>query len=373
MKENHENHENRENQNKVVITGASRGLGKKIAEKFLASGSDIAIVGRNRDNLQKLIEELKSDIHRNHINHKNNRNQIVDYFVCDLANLEIIPALIEEIKSRFGDPDILVNNAGLQGPIGVLQENDWEEWQKCLNVNLLAPVLLCRRFVPAMIKNQYGRIINISGGGATKARPNFTSYATSKCGLVRFTETLAEELKNINQNINQNINLINNKDYGVYANCVAPGAMRSEMTCQVVKAGIEKAGECEYRNALKLDNLKPDNLKLDKLKLDNLKLNSYNDYNDYIINRAADLVLFLVHSNITGKLISAVWDPWCEITQYIGGHPENRNNDIYTLRRIVPKCLFSSNNSELRHESDNNSKTNSHTDNINNRFTNNTI
>jgi NAD(P)-dependent dehydrogenase (short-subunit alcohol dehydrogenase family) len=274
---------------KVVITGASRGLGKKIAEKFCFAGADLALIARDTDTLKKMVDELKTDARE---------DQVIEFFICDLNNLKTMPVLIQKIKNKFGNPDVLVNNAGVQGPIGPLQENDWKEWQKCLNILLLSPVLLCRGFLPAMIKKQYGRIINISGGGATKGRPNFTSYATAKCGLVRFTETLAEEVK----------------DMGIYANCVAPGAMRSEMTSEIITAGIEKAGELEHHNALLLGK-----------------------DNKSMVNRAADLVLFLASdksNGITGKLISAVWDPWNELPEHL---EDLKNSDVYTLRRIVPK------------------------------------
>lgn len=274
---------------KVVITGASRGLGKKIAEKFWFAGADLALIARDRDVLKKMADELKPNARE---------DQIIEFFVCDLADLKALSELIEKIKDKFGNPEILINNAGIQGPVGPLHENNFEDWQKCLNVILLAPVLLSRGFVPAMINKRYGKIINISGGGATKARPNFTSYATSKCGLVRFTETLAEEIK----------------EFGVYANCVAPGTMKSEITREIIKAGAEKAGEYEYNTALKL-------------------LNS----SDLMQNKAADLVLLLASDDsngITGKLISTVWDPWDELPEHLD---DLKNSDVYTLRRIVPK------------------------------------
>lgn len=274
---------------KVVITGASRGLGKKIAEKFWFAGADLALIARDIDSLKTMVDKLKTE---------SREDQVIELFICDLSNLETIPDIIQKIKNKFGNPDVLVNNAGIQGPIGPLQENDWRDWQKCVNVLLLSPVLLCREFLPGMIKKHYGKIINISGGGATKARPNFTSYATAKCGLVRFTETLAEELK----------------DTGVWANCIAPGSMRSEMTGKIIKAGIEKAGYLEHHNALSLGK-----------------------DNELILNRAADLVLFLASdksNGITGKLISAVWDPWNELPEHLD---DLKNRDVYTLRRIVPK------------------------------------
>lgn len=274
---------------KVVITGASRGLGKKIAERFWSAGADLALISRNKDALEKMVDELEPNARE---------DQIIEFFECDLADLKIVPGLIEKIKNKFGNPEILINNAGMQGPIGPFHENNFEDWQKCLNVLLLAPVLLSQGFVSAMINKRYGKIINISGGGATKARPNFACYATSKCGLTRFTETMAEELK----------------EFGIYANCVAPGAMKSEITREIIKAGAEKAGENEYNTALKL-------------------LNS----SDLIQNKAADLIFFLASDDsngITGKLISAVWDPWNELPEHLD---DLKNSDVYTLRRIVPK------------------------------------
>ncbi len=274
---------------KIVVTGASKGLGKAVAKKFWETGASLALVARNRVELENLAKELDKD---------RRGRQIVETFACDLSNIAEIPALVEAIKSRFGDPDVLVNNAGSQGPIGPLQENDWVEWQKCLNVCLLAPVLLCRGFLPAMIKRRYGRIINVSGGGAANARPNFSSYATAKCGLVRFTETLAEEVKG----------------FGITANCIAPGAMKGEMAREVVKAGAGKAGNKEYIKALEL--MKEDGSTL---------------------GRASDLVLFLASGcskGITGKLVSAVWDPWGTLPMH---SKELKGSDVYTLRRIVPK------------------------------------
>lgn len=274
---------------KVVITGATRGLGKIISKKLWGSKASLALIARNEDGLKELTDELKPDLRE---------GQIVEYFACDLANLEKVTFLIEDIKSRFGDPDILINNAAVQGPIGPLYENDWGEWQKCLNVSLMAPVSLCRAFIPGMINKNFGKIINISGGGATKARPNFTSYSTAKCGLVRFTETLGEELK----------------DHGIDVNCVAPGAMKSKMISEIIGAGPGKSGENEYETAMKL----------------------LND-DDSTLNRAANLVLFLASDKsdgITGKLISAIWDPWIELPEHL---EELGKSDVYTLRRILPK------------------------------------
>jgi 3-oxoacyl-[acyl-carrier protein] reductase len=273
----------------VVITGATRGLGRLIADRFLAAGDDLVLVARNEADLTKTAEDLSCGA-REHQN--------IHFFAADLSYLAAIPELIVKIQNKAGDPDIVINNAAIQGPIGPVYVNDWNEWQACLNVCLLAPVQFTRGFLRGMIRKKYGRIVNISGGGATAPRSNFSSYATAKCGLVRFSETLAQEVR----------------DYGITVNCVAPGAMNSDLTRHIISAGIEYAGSAEFENALHLTKENP-----------------------HTENRAADLVHFLTAdacATISGKLISAVWDPWEKLPD---AAPALMNSDVYTLRRIVPK------------------------------------
>ena len=143
-----------------------------------------------------------------------------------------------------------------------------------------------------------GKIINLSGGGATGPRPNFSAYATTKAGLVRFSETAAEETREL----------------GIEINCIAPGAMDTGLTVEILRSGPSGAGQKEYESALKVRERGP-----------------------AALGRAADLCVFLASSasdGITGKLISAVWDPWETLPKFLS---DLRETDIYTLRRIVPK------------------------------------
>jgi 3-oxoacyl-[acyl-carrier protein] reductase len=260
-----------------------------VADRFREAGDDLVLVARHKTDLAKTAEEFSCKAH----NH-----QSIHHFAADLADLDGIPKLIAEIQINAGDPDILINNAAVQGPIGPVHTNNWNEWQFCFNVCLLAPVRICQGLLPGMIKNGYGRIINISGGGATAPRPNFSSYATAKCGLVRFSETLAQEVR----------------DCGITVNCVAPGAMSSILTQNIISAGKEYAGSTEFESALHLTTDNP-----------------------HTENRAADLVHFLTTdacATITGKLVSAVWDPWEKLPD---AAPAWTNRDVYTLRRIVPE------------------------------------
>ena len=270
----------------VLITGATKGLGRLVADRFWQAGNDLVLIARNGPDLKKVADDLVTT---------SKPDQEIHYFSADLSCLLQIPTLINTIQRVVGNPDILINNAAIQGPIGPVHVNDWTEWQECLNVCLLAPVQLCRGFLPSMIKSRYGRIVNVSGGGATSPRPNFSSYATAKCGVVRFSETLAHEVA----------------QYGITVNCVAPGAMKSQLTEKILDAGIEFAGSSEIKNAQHISKENP-----------------------HAEKRAADLVYFLTtdsYAQINGKLISAIWDPWEKLPDIV---QDVRSNDIYTLRRI---------------------------------------
>ena len=108
---------------------------------------------------------------------------------------------------------MLINNAAIQGPIGSLQQNDLGAWDQTIRVNLLSPVALCKGLLSRMTNAPDASILNLSGGGATGPRANFSAYASAKAALVRFSETLADEVKS----------------QGITVNCVAPGAMKTAM------------------------------------------------------------------------------------------------------------------------------------------------
>jgi 3-oxoacyl-[acyl-carrier protein] reductase len=208
-----------------------------------------------------------------------------------------VTAIVHEARRLWEGLDVLVNNAATLGPIGKVWENDWQEWQTTIRVNLLAPIELCRACLPWMQKCGQGKIINLSGGGATGPRPHFSAYATAKAGLVRFSEILAHEVDDLN----------------VQVNCVAPGMLNTDMLQAIVAAGPEKTGLEEYAQAIQ---------QVEK--------------GGTLPQRAADLCVFLASAasaGITGKLISAVWDPWEQLPKYLD---DLRDSDIYTLRRIVP-------------------------------------
>jgi 3-oxoacyl-[acyl-carrier protein] reductase len=273
-------------QRNCLITGASRGLGAKIAAAFWEAGANLMLVARTASALKQVADGLPR-----------RADQRVITYAADLSDPQAPEQIIAEARKEFGALDVLVNNAGIQGPIGPCWENDWQAWQTTLQVNLLAPIALCRLCVPWMAQRGRGKIVNLSGGGATGPRPNFSAYATAKVGLVRFSETLAKETHSMR----------------IEVNCIAPGAMDTAMLAAIVEAGPEAAGQREYELAVKACST-----------------------GEATLVRAVALCMFLASSasdGITGKLISAVWDPW----ETLPNHLEDLRTDVYTLRRIVPK------------------------------------
>jgi NAD(P)-dependent dehydrogenase (short-subunit alcohol dehydrogenase family) len=270
----------------VLITGASRGLGHAIAACFWDAGANVALVGRSRTSLEAACAALGPG----------RTGQQAWPIPADLGEAGAAEAVMAEAQRIWPKLDVLVNNAAIQGPIGPLWENDWTEWNRALVVNLLAPVALCRLAAPWMGRTGGGSIVNLSGGGATGPRARFSCYATAKAALVRFSETLAEEAAPL----------------GVRVNCVAPGAMASEMTQAVLRAGPTAAGEREYAAAQR------------------------SQASGAATASPAGLVYFLATpaaEKITGRLVSAVWDQWASLPERVA---ELAGSDIYTLRRITP-------------------------------------
>jgi len=272
----------------ALVTGGTRGLGLEIARLFWSEGANLIVVARDARELDRLREALQPQAAA---------GQVLDVLSADLSNDSGLRSVIEQMKRR-GGVEVLVNNAAIQGPIGKLWECDWQAWETAVKLDLLVPVQLCQAAVPAMLRRKKGSIINLSGGGATGPRENFSAYASAKTALVRFTETLAAEVKS----------------HGIRVNAVAPGAMNTSMMRETVSAGPERAG-ADYQHALQ--TMEKDS--------------------GATARRAAELCLFLAtdeSAGITGRLLSAVWDPWQRLAEHIR---EIEGSDIYTLRRIVPK------------------------------------
>jgi NAD(P)-dependent dehydrogenase (short-subunit alcohol dehydrogenase family) len=272
----------------AIISGASQGLGFEIAKQFLADGARVAICARDRMQLEKAIVALQANAEQRH----------VFGMVANVTDPNQLQALVQETLSRFGKIDILVANAGVYGTKGAIEEVDWEEWSQAIDINLKGTVLQCRAVLPLMKAVNYGKIIILSGGGATKPLPNLSAYAASKAGVVRFAETLAEEVK----------------AYHIDVNTVAPGALNTRLLDEILAAGPEKVGKAFYEQSLKQQQ---------------------NGGTSLTVGAALCSFLASAESDgITGRLLSAVWDPWQQLPHKM---QQLKNSDIYTLRRITPE------------------------------------
>ncbi len=273
----------------ALVTGASRGLGREIAVYLAAAGANVVLVARNRADLEATRQQVQRRLRA---------GARVLSLPADLSMEDAAETLRGSLEDGGLPPNVLVNNAASQGPIGPFWENDWKEWKGSFGLNAFSPLLLCRAFLPGMIRGGWGKIVFLSGGGATGPRPRFSAYGAAKTLLVRFAETLSAELAGT----------------GVEANAIAPGAMRSGMTDAIVAAGTQGAGAKEYEAAQKLAQGTGD-----------------------VVARAAALCVFLCShesDGISGKLISAAWDPW----QSLPAHRQELGaTDVYSLRRIGPK------------------------------------
>ncbi len=273
----------------AIISGASKGLGAAIARAYVQAGANVVICARNKNQLLEKQAELQAI---------SSVNTKIIAIPADVASPEQVEHLIKTAEEKLGGIDILVANAGIYGPKGPLEALDWQAWSDAIDINLKGTVLQCRAVIPLFKKQKKGKIIILSGGGATKPMPNFSAYAASKAGVVRFSETLASELQPFNIDVM----------------AISPGALNTGFLDEVLNAGPENVGHKFYQ------------VSIEQAKNGGSSPELAAELSVYLASDAAD--------GITGKLISAVWDPWSNLHEY---YPEIAMTDIYTLRRIKPE------------------------------------
>lgn len=162
---------------RALVTGASRGLGRSVAEELARRGADVALVARNREQLEQSAEELGGKA-----------------YPTDLTDPDAVAALVDRVQAD-GPVDILVNNAGLDC-VGFLPDTSAQQMRDVMQVNLLTPMELCRQLMPQMVARGRGHLVNVSSMGAVSVSPGVTVYATSKAGLSHFTAGIRGELRN---------------------------------------------------------------------------------------------------------------------------------------------------------------------------------
>jgi NAD(P)-dependent dehydrogenase (short-subunit alcohol dehydrogenase family) len=272
----------------ALITGASQGLGLAIARAYVAAGASVLVCARDGDLIDRVGQELASSA---------GPSQVVAAQQADVSSPDQVERMAARALGLFPHLDILVNNAGICGPLGEVEATDWREWVKTIEINLLGSVLAVRAVLPHMKSRRYGKIIQISGGGATTPLPWISAYAASKAAVVRFAESLALEVR----------------EHGIDVNAIAPGALNTRMMRAVLDAGPSAVGDAYFARMSRIASEGGTPLEM-----------------------GAGLATFLAAAEsdgITGRLISAPWDPWPDL-------PERRaaleGSDIYTLRRITP-------------------------------------
>ena len=272
----------------ALITGGSQGLGKTIAEHFLLEGANVVICARNQNELFATQDELA----------KRFPTQKIFAKTCDVSDESQVNELVAFALNNLGSVDALVLNAGIYGPMGPTESVSLEEWRRTIEINLFGVLLPCRSLIPHFKNAKKGKIVVLSGGGATNPMPNISSYAASKAAVIRLMETLAEELK----------------PYQVDVNAIAPGALKTRLLDEVIAAGPAKVGSVIFEKNM-----------------------NWKENGAVPLELGAQLAVYLASEDsdgITGKLISAQWDPWKELQSH---HETLANSDIYCLRRIVPE------------------------------------
>jgi NAD(P)-dependent dehydrogenase (short-subunit alcohol dehydrogenase family) len=272
----------------ALVTGASQGLGLAIARAYVEAGASVLMCARDAALLDRARREVAALALP---------GQVVVARAVDVSERDEVEQLATATLDLFPQLHVLVNNAGVYGPMGLIEDVDWDEWVQAIEINLLGSILMCRVFLPHFKRHRYGKIVQLSGGGATNPLPRLSAYAASKTAVVRFTETLAEEVRGD----------------GIDVNSIAPGALNTRLLDEVLAGGPDRVGQTFYERALK-----------------------QKQQGGAPLERGASLAVFLGSAEsdgITGKLLSAVWDPW----ETIGEHRDDvQQTDVYTLRRIVP-------------------------------------
>jgi 3-oxoacyl-[acyl-carrier protein] reductase len=261
----------------VLITGAGRGIGKRLAIGFAQAGFRVGLLGRSQGEL---------DVTKLEIEHAGG---VALRIRADVNDYEQVAAAIEKMTSAWGGVHVLIANAAVQGPIGPFAENRPRDWAEVLNTNVLGVFNSCRAVLPQMIQRRSGKLIVVSGTGAATPRANFAAYSASKAATARFVECLAEEVREAN----------------VQVNSIFPGQAYTSMTDEILKAG-PRAGSAETQHAEKVrltGGIPPE--------------------------KQIQLALFLASersNHVTGKLIY-VQDDWKKL------EIENGRPDAFTLRR----------------------------------------
>ena len=192
----------------AVVTGGAQGFGKAITERFVVSGAKVAIWDHDKALADKTVQAI---------------GNAVSAFQVDVTDSAAVEKTRDDTLKAFGKIDILVNNAGIAGVNKTVWETDLDEWRKVLRINLDGPFICCKAIVPAMLKEKYGRIVNIASIAGKEGNPNAAHYSSSKAGLIALTKSLGKELA----------------AHDILVNAVTPAAAKTAIFDQLTQQHID--------------------------------------------------------------------------------------------------------------------------------------
>ncbi len=192
----------------AIVTGGAQGFGLAITKKIIQSGGKVVIWDIDNDAIKKAKKEINSE---------NFSVQLVD-----VTNFRAIETAVKELENKFGKIDIFVNNAGITGMNAKVWEYPLDEWKKVIELDLNSTFYCCKAIVPHMLKNNYGRIINIASIAGKEGNPNASAYSTAKAGVIGLTKSLGKELA----------------DKNIAVNCVTPAAAKTRIFDQMTDEHI---------------------------------------------------------------------------------------------------------------------------------------
>ncbi len=193
----------------AVVTGGAQGFGLDIARRFLKSGAEVIIWDIDQEMIEKAIKDLD--------------NSNLSSKIVDVSNYKEVEKNVNEITKK-SNIDILINNAGITGPTATLWEYDIEMWKKVVEINLMGTFNCCRAIIPNMIKNNYGRIVNVASVAGKDGNANASAYSVGKAGAIGLTKSLGKELA----------------DKNIAVNAVTPAGAKTRILDQMTKEHVQR-------------------------------------------------------------------------------------------------------------------------------------
>ena len=195
----------------AIVTGAARGIGAAITERFLKAGARVALAEIDAAEARKVAQVLDPS---------GQQTLVVE---VDITKEAQVQAMAGQVQDHWGTIQILVNNAGIAGPNKPLVEVSEEEWDHVSNVNLKGVFLGCKSVLPTMLKNRYGRIVNVASIAGKEGNPNLAAYSATKAGVICLTKALAKEVCR----------------EGIYVNCITPAVIETPILKQVTQQQVD--------------------------------------------------------------------------------------------------------------------------------------